>query len=178
VSHLPTQPTDFSDTDSTDRTDFFLSLFYPLDPFHPCPICQTQSTYMLHQDLTEKIIRLFYSTYNDLGYGFREKVYENALAIELQANGLSVPQQHPINVYFRGQVVGEYFADLLVNDIIILEIKAARSLTLDHEAQLLSYLKSTEAEIGLLFNFGIKPEFKRKLFTNDVKGHLQWIQPR
>jgi GxxExxY protein len=133
---------------------------------------------MLYKDLTEKIIRLFYSTYNDLGYGFREKVYENALAIELQANGLTVAQQHPINVYFRGQVVGEYFADLLVNGIVILEIKAARGLTLDHEAQLLSYLKATEAEVGMLLNFGIKPEFKRKLFTNDVKGHLRWTLPQ
>jgi GxxExxY protein len=132
---------------------------------------------LLHKDKTEKIIQAFYTVYNSLGYGFREKVYENALAIELRAMGLEVSQQHEIIVYYRGEQVGEYYADLLVDNLIIIEIKASRHLVEDNEAQLLNYLKATTFEIGLLFNFGVKPEFKRKAYTNDRKGHLEWTRP-
>lgn len=132
---------------------------------------------MLLQDKTKKIIQSFYGVYNGLGYGFREKVYENALAIELRANGFQVCQQHEIIVYYYGQEVGEYYADLLIDNLIIIEIKASRHLVEDNEAQLLNYRKATTFEAGLLFNFGIKPEFTRKVFTNDRKGHLDWTRP-
>jgi GxxExxY protein len=132
---------------------------------------------LLHKDKTEKIIQAFFTVYNALGYGFREKVYENALAIELRAMGFEVDQQHEIIVYYRGQEVGEYYADFLVDKLIIVEIKASRYLVEDNEGQLLNYLKATTFEGGLLFNFGIKPEFKRKAYTNDHKGHLNWTKP-
>lgn len=132
---------------------------------------------MLYKDKTEKIIKLFYKVYNVLGYGFRERVYENALAIELETAGFETSQQHEIKVYYNGQVVGEYYADLLVDNLIICEIKATRHLIAENEAQLLNYLKATTFEVGLLFNFGIKPEFKRKFYTNDRKGHLTWTKP-
>jgi GxxExxY protein len=114
---------------------------------------------------------------NELSYGFREEIYENSLAIELQAKDFEVSQQHEIMVYYHGREVGKYYADLLVDNLIIIEIKAARQLVDDHEAQLLNYLKATWFEVGLLFNFGIKPEFRRKAFTNDRTGHLRWTKP-
>ena len=132
---------------------------------------------LLHEDKTEKIIQTFYTVYNELGYGFREEVYENSLAIELQAKGFEVGQQHKITVYYHGCEVGKYYTDLLVDNLIIIEIKAARQLVEDHEAQLLNYLKATCFEVGLLFNFGIKPEFKRKAFSNERKGPLHWTRP-
>ena len=97
------------------------------------------------------------------------------MAIELETLGFKVNQQHQIQVYYRKREVGEYFADLLIDDLIIIEIKATRHIAEDNEAQLLNYLKATIYEVGLLFNFGVKPEFERKLFNNDKKGHLKWI---
>ena len=132
---------------------------------------------LLHEDKTEKIIQSFYKVYNELGYGFRENVYENALAIELQELGFQVDQQHEIRVYYHGRAIGEYYADLVVDNLIILEIKAARNLVEDHEAQLLNYLKATFFEVGLLLNFGVKPEFRRKAYLNKGKGHLNWTKP-
>jgi GxxExxY protein len=126
---------------------------------------------MLHQALTERIIRAFYTVYNALGYGFLEKVYERALAIELRKMGLCVACQYPIEVYYDGQVVGEYFADLTVNDLVIVELKAARAIRIEHEAQVLNYLNATSYEVGLLFNFGPKPQIKRKVFDNDRKRY-------
>jgi GxxExxY protein len=123
----------------------------------------------LHQDLTEKIIRAYYNVYNELGYGFLEKVYENALLIELKSLGLSCEKQKPISVSFKGFNVGEYFADIIVENKVIIELKAAESLIEEHEAQLLNYLRATEIEIGLLLNFGKKPQFKRQLFENIYK---------
>lgn len=122
-----------------------------------------------HRDLTEKIIEAFYRVYNILGYGFLEKVYENAMLIELERMGIPVKAQCPIQVLYEGTVVGEYFTDLLVLDLVIVEIKAARNLCPEHEAQLLNYLKATKIEIGLLVNFGPKPEIKRKAFENNRK---------
>jgi len=127
-----------------------------------------------HEKLTEQIIGAFYTVYNVLGYGFLEKVYENALAIELRKMGLTVVQQAPIKVYYAGAVVGEYYADLLVADAVIVEIKAVRALAKEHEAQLLNYLKATPYEVGLLLNFGPKPEIKRKVYDNERKGGLGW----
>ncbi len=122
-----------------------------------------------NKDLTEKIIRAFYKVYNELGFGFLEKVYENALFMELRAMGLFCIKQRPIQVYYNTQIVGEYYADIMVNDSIILELKAAENLAEEHELQLINYLKATEIEIGLLLNFGKSPQFKRKIFTNDRK---------
>ncbi|GIK42708.1 MAG: hypothetical protein BroJett011_65410 [Chloroflexota bacterium] len=124
---------------------------------------------MLHKEITDTIINAFYTIYNTLGYGFLEKVYENSLAYELSKRGLQVRSQLPIQVYYDGQLMGEYFADLLVENCVIVEIKAVDSLHPQHSAQLLNYLKATDIEVGLLCNFGPKPEFIRKIFTNDRK---------
>ncbi|MCW8805630.1 MAG: GxxExxY protein [Ignavibacteriaceae bacterium] len=124
---------------------------------------------MLHGDITELIIKAFYKVYNTLGYGFLEKVYENAMRIELSKMGLNVLQQKNIKVFYDADQVGDYFADLFVNDLIIVELKAAESICEEHEAQLLNYLKATDIEVGLLLNFGKEPQFKRKYFTNDKK---------
>jgi GxxExxY protein len=106
-----------------------------------------------HADVTGKMLKAFYAVYNKLGYGFLEKVYENAMSIKLRKMGLKVVQQPPIVVLYDSEVVGEYFADLLVEDKVIAELKAARSITDVHEAQQLNYLKATEYEVGLLLNF-------------------------
>ena len=119
-----------------------------------------------HQEITDKIIKAYYNVYNTLGYGFLEKVYENALMIELKSFGLSCVKQKPISVYFKENCVGEYFADIIVENCVILELKAAEALVEEHEAQLLNYLKATEIEIGVLLNFGKKPQFKRQIFDN------------
>jgi GxxExxY protein len=124
---------------------------------------------MLHQDITDRIIGAFYSVYNTLGYGFLEKVYENALTVELGNRGLHVLRQAPIKVYYAEQLVGEYFADLLIESTVIAELKAVEMIHPQHKAQLLNYLKATEIEVGLLLNFGPKPEVARQLFTNDRK---------
>ena len=122
-----------------------------------------------YSDLTEKIIKCFYNVYHSLGYGFLEKVYENSLTFELKQNGLFVAQQMPIKVSYKENPVGDYFADLVVENKIILELKAQEVLISENEAQLLNYLKATEYEIGLLLNFGKKPEIKRRIFSNDLK---------
>jgi len=122
-----------------------------------------------HKELTSQIIKAFYDVYNALGYGFLEKVYQNALVIELQKLGLQVVPQSPIEVRYHGHVVGEYFADVLVEGKVIVEIKAARTLTAAHQAQLLNYLKATPYEVGLLLNFGPTPQIKRKIYDNDQK---------
>ena len=129
-----------------------------------------------HADLTKKIIGAFFRVYNVLGYGFLEKIYENALALELRKLGLRVEQQKRITVYYDGQEMGEYFADIVVNGIIIVELKAARQLSKEHTAQLLNYLKATTIEVGLLLNFGPKAEFERKVYDNDRKGSLTWTE--
>jgi GxxExxY protein len=119
---------------------------------------------LLHEELTEKIIGAFYKVYNTLGYAFLEKVYENALKIELTDLGLHVVAQMPVLVYYKDQVVGEYFADMCVENAVILEIKAVENLS---EAQLLNYLKATGIEVGFVLNFGKKPEFRRKVFEKN-----------
>ena len=124
---------------------------------------------MLHSKLTAKIIKAFYKVNNELGFGFLEKVYENALKIELQKMNLEVEQQKNIRVYYDGKHVGDYFADMIINNLVIVELKAAESLCPEHEAQLINYLRATKIEVGLLFNFGHKAEFRRKIFTNDRK---------
>ena len=124
---------------------------------------------LLHKDTTDIILKSFYKVYNNLGYGFLEKVYDNALLYELRNQGLDCEKQKPIKVYYEQIQVGEYYADIIVNECIILELKAAESIAEEHEFQLINYLKATEIEIGLLLNFGKNPEFKRKIFTNNKK---------
>ncbi len=124
---------------------------------------------MLHSDVTDGILKAFYKVYNSLGYGFLEKVYENALLIELAKSGFPVVQQHPIQVFYEKQQVGEYFADLMVNNLVVLELKTSEQLRQEHVAQLTNYLKATQKEVGLLLNFGPKPEFKRVVFTNSFQ---------
>ena len=116
--------------------------------------------------LTERIIKVFYKVYNTFGYGFLEKVYENAILVELRREGINAVAQAPIKVLYEGHVVGEYFADMFVEDKVIVEIKAARALASEHEAQLLNYLKATDIEVGLLLDFGAQPEVKRKVLDN------------
>ena len=122
-----------------------------------------------HRAITEKIIKAFYKVYNKLGYGFLEKVYERAMAIELDSLGLEISCQHPIVVLYDGQVIGEYFADIMVEGVIILELKCAARIIDEHEAQLLNYLKGTTAELGFVLNFGKKPQFIRKIYHNHYK---------
>jgi GxxExxY protein len=120
-------------------------------------------------DLTNLIICCFYNVYGQLGYGFLEKVYENAMIVELKEKVISAIAQSPIPVFYKGKTVGEYFADILVENKVIVEIKAVRALTTEHEAQILNYLKATDVEVGLLLNFGPKPEVRRKVFENSRK---------
>ncbi len=125
---------------------------------------------LLHKDLTDQIIKTFYDVYNELGYGFLEKVYQNSLYIELKNRGFQVKAQKQIKVYYKNVAVGEYYADLIVNNLIILELKATEFMVKEFEFQLINYLRATEIEVGLLLNFGVKPEFKRKVFTNERKN--------
>ena len=125
---------------------------------------------LLHKGLTEKIIRCFYDVYNDLGYGFLEKVYKNALYYVLIDEGLSCEVECPIKVYHRGRLVGNYRCDLLVDDKVIIEVKTCYELDEAHVLQLMNYLKATSIEVGLVLNFGVTPQFKRRLFTNDKKN--------
>ena len=116
------------------------------------------------ENTTRRIIGSFYEVYNQLGHGFLEKVYENAMLIEMNARGLQVSSQQPIKVMYKGHPVGEYLADLMVEEKVICEIKAMQSLRPEHEAQLLNYLKATGIKVGLLLNFGPRPEIMRRIF--------------
>lgn len=122
-----------------------------------------------HRELTEKIIGVFYEVYNELGHGFLESVYEKAFDIALTSKGISVLRKIEVPVWFRGQKVGDFEADMLVERCVLLELKAGRALHAAHEAQLLNYLRATEIEVGMLFSFGLKPEFKRLAFDNSRK---------
>lgn len=130
---------------------------------------------MLHHTLTEKIIGVFYDVYNELGHGFLESVYETAMVIALREKGLNVEQQVEVPVWFRGQKIGAFFADLVVETVVIVELKAVRAIDPAHEAQLLHYLRATEIELGLLLNFGVRPEIKRKIYDNPRKASVQSV---
>jgi len=119
---------------------------------------------MKHSEITDKIIKGFYEVYNELGDGFLESVYEKAMMIVLTGYGLEVNNQKYLPVYFRGNLVGEFKADIIVNDKVIVELKAVKTIVPEHEAQVINYLKATGIEVGLLLNFGRKPEFKRFVF--------------
>jgi GxxExxY protein len=124
---------------------------------------------LLHKETTDQILKAFYKVYNTLGYGFLEKVYESALAIELRQMGLQIKRQVAIKVYYGQYLVGEYVADLMVENKVILELKATETIVQANVNQLQNYLKATEIEVGMLLNFGRKPEFKRRVFSNSRK---------
>jgi len=125
---------------------------------------------MLHKELTDRIIACFYKVYTNLGYGFLEKVYENAMLVELNKNGLEAISQYPVKVNYDGVSVGEYYADIIVEDKVIIELKASANLVPENILQLQNYLKATNIEVGLLLNFGKKPEIRRKTFLNHYKS--------
>ena len=118
---------------------------------------------------TQVAIKSFYNVYNKLGFGFLEKVYENAIFLELIKYNFHCRKQVPIKVFYEESIVGSYFADIMVNNNLIIELKAAESICEEHELQLFNYLKATDIEVGLLFNFGKTPQFKRKVFSNKFK---------
>jgi GxxExxY protein len=123
-------------------------------------------TDLKHGSITDQILRVFYDVYNELGYGFLESVYHRSLVLALESKGLKVCSRVAIPVWFREHQVGHFEADVLVENCVLLELKAARSLDRSHYAQLMNYLKATEIEVGLLLNFGERPEFKRIIFDN------------
>jgi GxxExxY protein len=125
---------------------------------------------MKYEEITEQIIKAFYKVYNTLGYGFLEKIYENALYIELTEMGYKVDRQKRVLVYYKEHIVGDYSSDLTVEDVVICELKTHETLSQDNENQLVNYLKATTIEVGLLLNFGKKPELKRKIYDNNKKA--------
>lgn len=128
---------------------------------------------LLHQSITNTILKVYYEVYNELGHGFLEKVYQNAMYFELKARGLKVESQKEIKVYFKQQLVGEYYSDLIVENKVIIELKATEVLMNAHVAQTINYLRATPIEIGMLLNFGAEPEFKRLIYTNNKKSNLK-----
>ena len=122
-----------------------------------------------HQELTKSIIGIYYNVYNELGFGFLEKVYHKALLFELKNNGYKIDSEKKVNVYYKNEIVGEYIPDIIINDSVIVELKCVEYLTDIHENQLLNYLKATDCEVGLILNFGKDTQFIRKIFTNDLK---------
>jgi GxxExxY protein len=125
-----------------------------------------------HSEITDTIIRSALQVHNALGYGFLEKVYENAIVLEVRKQGLAANQQQPISVFYDGQILEEYFADLVVADCVIVEIKAVKSLEQIHEVQLVNYLKATSLRVGLLLNFGTSLDAKRRVFSPEKTGRL------
>ena len=125
-----------------------------------------------YKEISDKILKAFYKVYNVFGYGFLEKIYEKSLMIELKKLGLKCVNQHPIAVYYEGEIIGNYIADIIVEGKILIELKSVKTLTIQDESQLLNYLSCTEIEIGLLLNFGPKPQTKRKIFDNERKPYI------
>jgi len=132
---------------------------------------QIEKSTLLYSELTENILRVYYDVYNEIGHGFLELVYANCMAIALAEAGLDVQREIPIPVWFRKQQVGQFRADLLVNQLVLLELEALPNLERSNEAQLLNYLRATELEVGLILNFGgSKPQFRRLVFENERKA--------
>ena len=129
---------------------------------------------MLHASLTERILGVFFDVYNDLRGGYLESVYQQAMAIALADVGLAVEREAPIEVLFRGRAVGTFRADLVVERVVLIETKAARTLDGAHERQILNYLRATDREVGLLVNFGPRPTFRRFVYRNDRKSRGQY----
>jgi GxxExxY protein len=131
---------------------------------------ENEGSKLLYAELTEKIIGVYYEVYNEIGHGFLESVYSNSLHRALSQAGLSVEREVAIPVFFRGWDVGQFKADLVVNRLVLVELKAAQNLDRSHDAQVMNYLRATELEVGLLFNFGgAKPQFRRIVFENENK---------
>lgn len=124
-----------------------------------------------HQELTKSLIGIYYDVYNELGFGFLEKVYQNAMIIELKSRGYTIENQKKIHVIYKNEIVGNYIPDIIVNSSVIIELKCVEYIVESHESQLLNYLKATDCEVGLLLNFGKDPQFIRKIFTNNLKKH-------
>lgn len=124
---------------------------------------------MVEQKEVDGVLQAFYEVYNTLGYGFLEKVYQNALYVELKRRGYSVEAQKKIDVYYKGKAVGEYYADMVVNNKIILDLKAVDFLLAEHECQLINYLRATDIEVGYVLNFGKYATFSRKIYSNERK---------
>ncbi len=123
-----------------------------------------------HSELTEKVIGIFFDVYNQLGFGFLESVYENAMALELSEAGLKVSRQPCLNVWYKGHQIGQFKADLVVNEVLLLELKTAKTIDIAHSKQTLNYLRATEIEVALILNFGPVPQFKRLYFENVRKS--------
>lgn len=133
------------------------------------PLIHADERRYAHSGLTEQIIAVFYEVYNELGYGFLESVYEEAMYRALCSHRLNARRQAPIPVWFRGEQIGDFRADLIVSDSVLIELKAARAFEPAHEAQLLNYLRATTIEVGLLLNFGPRPQIRRLAFSNERK---------
>src|SRR6185312_9542453 len=132
---------------------------------------------MKHEALTEKLIQVFYIVYNTLGYGFLESIYQKAYCVELARHQLRFAQQFPIEVFYQEVSIGEFRADLVVESAVLVELKAARTFEAAHEKQVLNYLKATKLEVGLLFNFGPHPQFRRLILDNERKIAQAATQP-
>jgi GxxExxY protein len=128
---------------------------------------------LLHEDLTGIIIKAFYNVYNELGYGFLEKVYERAMLMELEQLGAKADNQTPVKVVYKDKIIGDYYADIIVEEKVIIELKAIEYILQEHEVQLVNYLKATEIEVGLLLNFGPKPQYKRRVLTDEYKNRIK-----
>jgi GxxExxY protein len=133
------------------------------------PRIDTDEHGLKHRDLTEKLIRIFFDIYNELGHGFLESVYEQAFAVNLAENGIFFEKQVAVPVWYHGKQIGDFRADLLIDRKVIVELKVGRAIDSAWEKQLLNYLRATEIEVGMLFNFGPKAEFKRYIFDNERK---------
>ncbi|MFO0970010.1 MAG: GxxExxY protein [Gemmataceae bacterium] len=132
---------------------------------------------MKHEELTKRIIGIYYDVYNELGHGFLESVYQKALLIAFREAGINAEAKKKLRVYFRGQAVGDFEIDLIVEGMVLLETKGGKSLAPEHEAQILNYLRATTIEVGLLMNFGPKAEFRRFAFDNERKKGLPPQRP-
>ena len=130
-----------------------------------------------HSEITQRIIGVFFQVYNELGHGFLELVYVEALAEALRESGLRIDRELPLAVRFRGRVVGRFRADLVVGGTVLVEVKACSQLKSIHHAQVLNYLRATALEVGLLVNFGPRPQFKRLLFDNYYKHSHPLVDP-
>jgi GxxExxY protein len=128
-----------------------------------------------HSDVTEGIIKAYYSVYNELGYGFAESVYHKSMLEELRILGFNAKTEQPIDVFYKGLCVGHFFADIVVNDRVIVELKSVKELATEHFAQLINYLKASRYEVGLLMNFGPEAKYERKVYANRRKGSLDWV---
>jgi GxxExxY protein len=130
----------------------------------------THAANLLHREITEQITGLFYDVYNELGRGYLESVYVSALVVALQQRGIRYRRETPLEVHFRGVPVGFVRADLLVEERVVVEVKAARVIDSAHEAQLLNYLRASSIDVGLLLNFGARPTFRRLAFSHQNEG--------